>query len=451
MNRRQFLKLAGASLGAAFISHLPPSIRNAGNWLDLPANRPLAGLPGQRPPNVVLILADDMGYADPGYLGSDLPTPNIDQLAAESVRASQAYVTCPVCAPSRGGLLTGCYQQRFGLLDNPRNSWKTNPNYGVPPGVPVIAEHLKPAGYVTGAIGKWHVGYSEGRRPTERGFDEFFGFLGADHPYFSAQKKKAAPILRGLEPVDEQDYLTTAFGREANDFIDRHKDEPFFLYFAPNAVHIPLEAPNDYLARFNAIKDTRRRAHAAMLAALDDVVGGILNRLHQHQLEQDTLVIFLSDNGGPTQTNTASNLPFRGGKDTMFEGGNRTPLTLRWPGKLSAGSVFDRPCSSLDFLPTILGAVGAPPLPGSVLDGVDLLPYLTGAAADAPHEQLFWGRKSDWAVRSGDWKLMKARGRKKTMLFDLAADPAEATDLGPKNRTKAKELQDLYNNWLRQL
>lgn len=449
MNRRQFLKFAGASAGALFISHLPPSIREAGNSLVHPAAIPTDAT---RPPNIVLILADDMGYADPGYLGSDLPTPNIDHLAAESVRATQAYVTCPVCAPSRGGLLTGCYQQRFGLLDNPRNSWKTNPNYGVPPSVPVIAEHLKPAGYATGAVGKWHIGYSEGRRPTERGFDEYFGFLGGDHIYFPPPgKEKAAPILRGLEPVDEPEYLTTAFGREANDFIDRHKDGPFFLYFAPNAVHIPLQAPNDYLARFSAIKDGRRRLHAAMLAALDDVVGGILDRLRQYQLEENTLVIFLSDNGGPTQTNTASNLPFRGGKDTMFEGGTRTPLTLRWPGKLNAGGVFDRPCSSLDFLPTILDAAGVQSLPGSVLDGVSLLPYLTGAAADAPHEQLFWGRKSDWAVRSGDWKLMKARGRKKTMLFDLAADPAEATDLGPKNRTKAKELQDLYNNWLRQL
>jgi arylsulfatase A-like enzyme len=422
------------------------------------------GVHGAEPPrpNVVFVLADDMGYADVGFNGCpDVPTPHIDALAREGVRCTNGYVSGPYCSPTRAGLLTGRYQQRFGHEFNPPGEAARD---GLPLSETTIADRLKAAGYATGLVGKWHLGSAPRFHPLRRGFDEFFGFLSGAHPY---RPGKGASIYRGTERVEEKAYLTDAFAREAVAFVERHKGHPFFLFLSFNAVHTPMQATDDRLKRFASVADPRRRTYAAMLAAMDDAVGKVVAALRDGGVEENTLVVFLSDNGGPTLAGTtvngARNDPFRGSKRTTLEGGIHVPFVLRWKGTLPAGAVYEPPVIQLDLLPTALAAAGVPADPAWKLDGVNLLPFLQGKAAGNPHDALFWRLGPQAAVRRGDWKLVRydravdrpgagsdpLAGPDVTAdrLYHLAADPGERNDLAARHPEKAAELRAAWQSW----
>ena len=403
-------------------------------------------------PNILFIVADDLGYADVGFHGcQDVPTPNLDALAAAGVRCTNGYVSGPYCSPTRAGLMTGRYQTRFGHEFNPSG------DQGLPLTETTIANRLKAAGYVTGLVGKWHLGALEQFHPQKRGFDEFFGFLGGAHDYF-----RSAGILRGNEQVDEKEYLTDAIGREAVAFIDRHKQEPWFLYFAFNAVHTPLQADDARLAKFASITDAKRHTYAAMLFALDEAVGRVRKKLTDSGLDQNTLVCYISDNGGPTMPGTtvngSRNTPFRGSKRTTLEGGIRVPFVVSWPARLKPG-VYDKPVIQLDLHATALAAAGVQAQPDWQLDGVELLPFLTGANTAAPHEALYWRFGAQMAIRVGDYKLVRYDSNADTLtgmpgqpvtatkLYRLSDDFGEAKDLAAAMPEKAKELQAKWDAW----
>lgn len=408
----------------------------------------LAQAQGRRKPNVVLLFADDLGYAGIGVQGcTDIPTPNIDSIARNGVRFTNGYVSCPVCSPTRAGLMTGRYQQRFGHEFNPGPATEASDNFGLPLEEKTIADYLRALNYRTAIIGKWHLGYRREYLPLKRGFDLFFGFPGGAHSYLDSRDRPGNPIMRGVEEVEEKEYLTDAFAREATSFIDQAKRQPFFLYLAFNAVHNPLQATEKYLARFAAISDPRRRTYAAMMSAMDDAIGRVLAKLREHQLEQDTLIFFLSDNGGPTPQTTSSNHPLRGYKGQVWEGGIRVPFLMQWKGRIPAGRVYDQPVIALDVLPTALAAAeGA--LPPN-LDGANLLPFVTGQAKGAPHETLYWRFGAAWAVRRGDWKLLEQGDG--MQLFNLAQDVGEQKNLAAEHPEKVRELRAAWEAWNRQL
>lgn len=421
-----------------------------------------------RRPNILVIVADDLGYADLGVQGCrDIPTPNIDSIARGGVRCTSGYVTGPYCSPSRAALMTGRYQQRFGHEFNPGRR-----PVGLAPAETTMARRLAAVGYATGMVGKWHLGQLPQYEPTRRGFQEFFGFLGGAHVYaprggpFGLRipdpnpfHRDANPILRGNRPVDEPTYLTDALAREAVSYVQRHKAEPFFLYLAFNAVHTPLQAPHRYVERFRKIADPRRRIYAAMTSAMDDAVGAVLDELRRDALEQDTLVFFLSDNGG-TEANASDNGPLRGHKATTWEGGIRVPFFVQWKGHLPAGQVYDAPVVQLDILPTALAAAGADVRPEWKLDGVNLLPHLDGTDPLPPHEVLFWRFGNQMAVRMGDWKLVRGRRGGANVvrarvtdleLYNLHDDLAERHDLAATEPQKLKQLQSAWQKWDDQL
>ncbi len=402
-------------------------------------------------PNVILILADDLGYNDLGIQGAkDLETPNIDSIARNGVRFTQGYVSCPLCAPTRAGLMTGRYQQRFGLEHNPGPESQAREDYGLPLNEVTLAERLKKLGYATGMIGKWHLGFAPQFQPSKRGFDEFFGFLSGAHAYLPAARGDQNPILRGTVPVEEKEYLTDAFSREAVAFIDRHQKETFFLYLPFNAVHAPMQATDKYLSRFREIKDERRRTHAAMLAALDDAVGSVLARLRAAGLEEKTLIFFLGDNGGPTPTTTSSNAPLRGFKAQVFEGGIRVPFMMQWKGRIPPGKVESRPVISLDIHATAVTAAARAVDPAWKLDGIDLLPFVAGGKSGLPHDTLYWRIQPQRAIRHGDLKLVSS-GADQDALYDLGRDPGENSNLAAGRPGEVKKLKALYDAWDAQL
>ena len=418
-----------------------------------------------RKPNILLIVSDDHGYADLGVQGcKDVPTPHLDSLAKNGVRCTNGYVSHPYCSPTRAGLLTGRYQQRYGHEFNPGPATDRTPGVGLPLTETTFADRFKALGYRTGLVGKWHLGHAEDPfHPLRRGFDEFFGFLGGSHSYLRSGAGPTA-IYRGRQEVPETEYLTDAFAREGEAFIERHAKEPFFLYWAFNAVHGPMEASAKYLKRFPDIKDPKRRTYAAMLSALDDAVGRGLAKLRQHGLEEHTLIFFVSDNGGPTAVNASDNGPLRGVKGTTWEGGVRVPFLLQYKGRLPAGKVYEQPVIQLDFLPTALAAAGVEARPDWKLDGVNLLPYLRGERTDAPHAALYWRFGGSLAIRMGDWKLVKTTGGRAgdaagkatrsgkaavdgALLFNLKEDVGEQTDLTAKHPEKVKELAAAWQKW----
>jgi arylsulfatase A-like enzyme len=400
-------------------------------------------------PNVVLIVADDLGYGELTCQGQtrDIPTPRIDEIARGGVRFTSGYVSCPVCSPTRAGLMTGRYQQRFGHVFNPGPVQAADPHFGLRDSETTLPERLRPLGYVTGMVGKWHLGYGPDSTPTIRGFDEFFGFLGGGHSYIlGSRPRDRDSILRGSEPVEEQAYLTGAFAREAVAFIDRHKDEPFFLYLPFNAVHNPLQATDADLERFPSISDTKRRTFAAMMASMDDAVGLVLDALRTAKIEERTLIVFISDNGGPTPQTTSRNDPLRGFKGQILEGGIRVPFMIQWAGHLPAGRVDDRPVIALDLVPTIVAAAGGTIPEDSEIDGVNLIPFLTGEKTGNPHESLFWRFGEQWAVRQGDWKLAAPRGES-PQLYNLRDDVGESRDLSGEHPEKLSALKAAYQEW----
>jgi arylsulfatase A-like enzyme len=416
-----------------------------------------------RRPNIIVIVSDDLGYADIGVLGcKDVPTPHIDSLARRGVRCTSGYVSHPYCSPTRAGLMTGRYQQRFGHEFNPGPATDRTPGVGLPLSETTMADRLRALGYKTGLVGKWHLGHTDEHfHPLRRGFDEFFGFLGGSHSYLKSGTGPIA-IFRDRQEVQEKEYLTDAFAREGVAFIERHgkAKQPFFLYWAFNAVHGPMEASDRYLKRFGHIEDAKRRTYAAMLSALDDAVGQGLAKLRELGLEDDTLIFFISDNGGPTAVNASSNFPLRGVKGTTWEGGVRVPFLVQWSGKLPAGRLYDHPVIQLDILPTALAAAGASPSDDGKLDGVNLLPYLRGERPGAPHDALYWRFGGSLAIRMGDWKLTKTtgadaggavRGGKASvqgaLLFNLKNDIGETTDLAAKEPERLRQLAAAWEKW----
>jgi arylsulfatase A-like enzyme len=446
MTRRLILVLAGLVSAAGSLSAAEP-----------------------RKPNVIVIVSDDQGYADLGVQGcKDVPTPNIDSLAKNGVRCTNGYVSHPYCSPTRAGLMTGRYQQRFGHEFNTGPATNRTPGIGLPLTETTFADRMRAAGYKTGLVGKWHLGHAEDKfHPLNRGFDEFFGFLSGSHSYLRSGTGFTA-IFRGKEEVQEKEYLTDAFAREGVAFIERHAKEPFFLYWAFNAVHGPMEAAEKYLKRFPDIKDPKRQTYAGMLAALDDAVGQGLTTLRKHGLEENTLIFFVSDNGGPTAVNASDNTPLRGVKGTTWEGGIRVPFLVQWKGRVPAGRVYEPPVIQLDFLPTALAAAGVEARPDWKLDGVNLLPYLRGEKTGVPHDALYWRFGGSLAIRMGDWKLVKTTGGRGgdgagaatrsgkatvdgAVLFNLKDDIGEKTDVAAKHPEKAKELAAAWQKWNAQL
>ncbi|MGC4013382.1 MAG: sulfatase-like hydrolase/transferase [Luteolibacter sp.] len=419
-----------------------------------------------RKPNVLVIVADDLGYGDPAIQGGkDIPTPNIDAIARNGIRFTSGYVSAPICSPSRAGLMTGRYQQRFGHEFNPGPLGTLAGEGGLPVGEKTMGDCFKAANYTTGWFGKSHLGMLPEFHPQKRGFDEFYGFLDGAHNYLKvADKDGVNAVMRGTQPVEKIGYTTESFAEETVSFIARHKDQPWLVYLPFNAVHGPLQATPKYLARFPQLTDNKRRTFAAQLSALDDAVGSVVGKIRELHLEEDTLIFFISDNGGAPGESTSSNAPLRGAKGSLWEGGIRVPMMVQWKSHLPAGKVDDRPVISLDILPTALAAAGEKPDPQHPMDGVNLLPYLTGEKPGDPHELLYWRFGNLGVVRKGSWKMIrvlpegigpKTIGEKAALeggaLYDLDKDISEKTNLSAREPEKLKELNAAWETWNAQL
>ena len=398
-------------------------------------------------PNILIIVGDDMGYADIGVHGcKDIPTPHLDSLAKNGVRCTSGYVSGPYCSPTRAGLMTGRYQQRFGHEFNPG----PNPmgDIGLPLKEVTLADRLKSAGYKTGMVGKWHLGDAEKFHPINRGFQEYFGFLGGARSYFPLPNNPpvGGRMYRNLEVLPENEpYTTDTFTREALAFIDRHVKDEWFLYLTYNAVHGPMHATEKYLARFKDVADENRRTYCAMMSAMDDGIGAVLKKLDENKLSENTLIFFVSDNGGPP-VNSSSNGALRGNKAQTWEGGIRVPYLVQWKGRIPAGKTYDNPVIQLDFHPTALAAAGVE-AKDAKFDGVNLLPHLEGKVTTPPHDTLYWRFGDQMAIRHGNLKLVQGRGAASRMLFDLAADIGEQKDLSADKPEAVKELTAKYDAW----
>jgi len=419
-------------------------------------------------PNIIMIYADDMGYGDAGCYGDTnlVPTPHIDRLAGEGVRFTDGYVTAPVCGPSRYGLLTGAYQQRFGVQWNPdcagdlkNGKVETLDDNRIPPIQRLINQTLSSAGYVTGLIGKSNMPcypkttFDESMSVMHFGGEywpnEDGSYNGVDEPKAVGGHKR---ILWGPErPGDE--YLTDRLGRQSVEFIERHRDQPFFLYLAFNAPHSPMQAKKVHLEQVSHLKTEALRMYGAMLLSMDENVGKVLEALDDLELTENTLVAFVSDNGPTFAYNVlwpedwpreimGSAGPLNGYKGQNWEGGIRVPFILRWPGHLQAGQVYEKPVSTLDLYPTFCAAAEAEIPTETRLDGVNLLPHLSGEKEAAPHETLFWYADDRGAVRKGDWKLHVTPEGKH--LFDLKSDIGESTDLIQSQPEIAADLLEEY-------
>jgi arylsulfatase A-like enzyme len=426
--------------------------------------------------NVVVILADDLGYADVSAHAPDrIPTPHIDRIGREGIEFTDGYATASVCSPSRAALLTGRYQQRFGFEFNAGGDARAHEEHlGLREGELTLGDLMRGAGFRTAAIGKWHQGSQPEFYPTARGFDEFFGFLIGQTAFIDPDvpgvQNAEAPgggviiprsaygergqVVRGPEQevVDNaRAYLTEELTREAVAFIERNRDRPFLLYLAHHAPHLPFQAPQEYYDRFPHVADHRQRVYAAMVSALDDGVGRVLDTLDALGLADDTLVVFLSDNGCATYTDVCACEPLRGGKLTYLEGGVRVPFMMRWPAGLPRGLVYEDPVSSLDVLPTALAAVGVDPPSDRVLDGVDLGPFLRGERTGSPHEALFWRIGPMTAMRQGRWKTWHSREGAFSFLFDLERDENEVENLVAEEPETLRLLDETYAEWERDL
>jgi arylsulfatase A-like enzyme len=443
LNRRDFLAALGcASLGMAAAS-------------------PVQAAPSGKPrPNFVFFLIDDMGWMDVGCNGSRCyETPNIDRLASQGMRFTNAYAACPVCSPTRASILTGKYPARLHLTDwipgqtMPYEKLR-RPDFRqeLPLEEVTIAEALKPAGYATASIGKWHLG-TEPYYPEHQGFDVNFGgrHIGQPGSYFYPFKQRP-----DVPKVKDNEYITDRLTDEALKFIEANKDRPFFLYLPHYAVHTPLEGKEEEVERFEKKGLPREgqnsAVYAAMIKSVDESVGRVMARLDELGIADNTVVIFMSDNGGLARV--TSNAPLRSGKGTLYEGGVREPMIVRWPGVVKPGSVCDTPVISVDFFPTILAMAGVPMTVDNI-DGVDLTPLLHGGTAPA-REALYWhyphyhagGATPGGAIREGDYKLIDYYGEERFELYELKADLGEQNDLAEKMPEKARELRRKLHDWL---
>lgn len=448
-------------------------------------------------PNVIILLADDLGKYDISlYGGKAAPTPTIDSLAASGVTFTDGYVSAPICSPSRAGLLTGRYQQRFGHELQPgdrypknnleylavkyilnTNDWHPNPkitypsaksiaSQGLPQSEITFADLAKKQGYATGIIGKWHLGHTKGFTPLERGFDYHYGFYQAfslfaheDNPdiinhhhsdftdkmIWGNGRVGTGRIRRDTTVIDEKAFLTEKFAEEATAFIDKNKKKPFLLYVPFNAPHTPFQVRKKYYDRFAHIKDENKRVYYAMISALDDAIAQILQKVKDEGLEENTLIVFASDNGGATYTHATTNAPLKGGKFSHFEGGINVPFALRWKGKIKAHTIYNQPVSTLDIFATIASAIGAKLPSDRTYDGVDLVNKVN--KNEAAHASLFWRSGDAKAIRKGDWKLVISGKNQQLWLYNLQQDKAENIDVAAQNPAKVKELSIALENW----
>lgn len=428
--------------------------------------------PQQARPNVVVILVDDLGWADVSTYGrTEVPTPNIDRIAQQGVAFSSGYVAASVCAVSRAALLTGRMPQRFGFTYNINDAQDVGA--GLPADQPTLAERLRPLGYRSGAFGKWHVGSQDQFYPTKRGFDEFFGFLAGETNYVDpavpgivttptkADRYAIGPrtgnhaIVEGPDarPADDfTQYLTTQITDRAVDFINRsarRPEQPFFSYVAYNAPHWPLQVPQAYYDRFPNIQDPVRRTYVAMISAMDDGVGRILDALEQRGVRDNTIVVFLSDNGCPVQFGFCTpDHEWGAGKFTYLEGGTRVPFVMSWPEGLAARGISDSPVSGVDIVATVLRAASPDATLPRELDGRDLV---ATATSPDPDRLLVWGQEPVYAARRGNYKLWQSRDQNRTYLYDLSSDPAELNDLSPGRAQDARQLREAIDQFRRGL
>ncbi len=414
-------------------------------------------LPAAAKPNILIFLADDLGYNDVGMQGcKDIPTPNIDALAKSGVRFTSGYTSGCVCSPTRAGLISGRYQQRVGFDANAEG--KAQPTDRGPRALDIkqktFAQRMKALGYATGIVGKWHIGEGEGYRPTDRGFDEFYGYF----PFGIAAMNGNVPIYRGTNVVERPANHMEQFCKEALAFLDRHQKDPFLLYLPFSAVHGPYVGPEPWLAKFDNMVPLHRRKYAADVNQMDDIIGRVMARLRERGLEENTLIFFLSDNGGPG--GATSNDPLRGTKWTLWEGGIRVPFAASWKGHIPAGRTLPQPVIQLDIVTTALAAAKVDVSlretqiesdlsrsERTTLDGANLLPLLEGKTEAAPHDALYWRFGIQYAVRQGDWKLVKPHINDQPHLFNLAQDIGEKNDLAAQEPERVKKLQALWDDW----
>ncbi|QDT00968.1 sulfatase-like hydrolase/transferase [Adhaeretor mobilis] len=424
-------------------------------------------------PNVIVIMADDLGYADVGFQGcKDISTPNIDQLAKSGARFSQGYVTGCMCGPSRAGFITGRIQSTFGYYVNPAQP--LDPKQGLPAGIKTVAHHMQQQGYVTGVVGKWHMGTADHQHPDAMGYSDWFGFLGGglmyyplDHPSYNGRyltKEKpwstrdmhhTLPMLHNGTPVEWNQYLTRELTEGGIRFIEKNRDQPFFLFMSYNAPHEYLEAPAITIAKYppDSVSDVpgvpakSRSIYAAMVDEMDQGIGRLMETLNKLDLADNTVVWFLSDHGGLKRT--SDNGPLRGAKGSAYEGGLRVPFVVRWPEKVAPGTVLDHPVTSLDIGATSLALAGGN-VKQTSLHGSDITSYMTGQSADAPHDVIYWhvGRSPQdlsGVMRDGDYKMLAKRGR--VELFNIKDDPSESTDLAKAQPQRAKRMLVQWNEW----
>ncbi len=402
-----------------------------------------AGAAQAKRPNVVIIVSDDQGYGDISCQdhAKEIRTPHMDRIARRGIRFEQGYANAYVCAPSRAALLTGAYPQRYGFYT------ASDSRVGLPLSRITLADVLKKEGYATGAFGKWHLGIEPAFHPMKRGFDEFYGFLGhGGHDYFNLKRtgEQFNSILRNYEAIDETGYLTDNLGREAVSFIARNDKKPFFLYLAFNAVHFPLQAPKEIIRKYDT-GDPNRDILLAMLECENNAIGKVLDELDARKLSDNTIIVFVSDNGG-ARNNASNNGKLRDYKHSVYEGGIRVPFLMSWPGHLKENSTSREPVMFLGVMPTIAAAVGAQLPQGLAFDGRNMLPVLTGKSSKPLHEALFWdGAEEKTAIRSGRWKLVN--NKNKIELFDLDLDVGEKSDLAAQKPEIVAQLRQKFDAW----
>lgn len=400
-----------------------------------------------KPPNIIVILIDDAGYADFGFMGcKDLETPNIDKLAKSGVVLTDAHVSATVCAPSRAGLMTGKYQQRFGFEANNTGD-KTVGDIGLSDEVITMADVFKKNGYKTIALGKWHLGYDESDHPNNRGFDEFYGFETGSRSYFPIKNPQKKQMLQhNGKRVVFDGYMTDVLGDQSVKYIEEHKDTSFFMYVAFNAVHTPMEAKKEHLEKY---KNHPRQKLAAMTWSLDENIGKIQTKLKALKLEENTLIYFLSDNGGAAN-NSSSNGALKGWKGNKFEGGHRVPFVVSWPSVIKSGQIFSGLSASLDIFTTSIAAANIEKEQDLILDGVNLLPYLKGEKKGNPHDKLFWRKLEESAARIGQYKLIRLE-RYGYTFYNLENDLGETTDLSKKDKRSFRNAINELEAWETQL
>ncbi len=411
----------------------------------------------QQKPNIVLILSDDAGYADFGFHGSEvMKTPHLDKLASQGVVFKQAYVSAAVCGPSRAGILTGKYQQRFGFEENNvpgymSKSGTVGDDMGLPLNQKTIGDYLKPLGYKTAIIGKWHQGNADRFHPLKRGFDEFYGFRGGARSYYEFKEgnpntKQEDWLEHGFGNYYETEkYLTDAFADKAVAFIEENKAHPFFVFLSFNAVHTPMQPDDKDLATFSNLTGKRQKL-AAMTLSMDRACGRVLQKLKDLGLDDNTLVIFTNDNGGPSDSNASVNSPLSGTKANHLEGGIRVPFLMRWTGVIPENIEYNNPISTLDLLPTFFKIAGGTTDKLSDVDGVNLMPYVLGENKSRPHKTLYWKKENRGAIREHDWKLLRFPDRP-AELYNIAEDVSETLNLAAKYPDKVKAMYKKLFEW----